>query len=80
MTRDEIFCKLKEILSSLKSDIDTEQASEATRLIDDLGMDSLTLLLMALKSEKEFGIRFENMQASSFLTVGEVCEYIERKL
>lgn len=80
MTRDEILCKLKEILGSLKPGINTEQTGENARLIDDLGMDSLTLLLMALKSEKEFGIRFENMQASSFLTVGEVCEYIEGKL
>ena len=80
MTQDEIFIKMKEIVGSLRPDIDTRPATNQTRLIEDLGMDSLTLLLMALRAEKTFGIRFENMQTSSFLTVGDVCRYIEEKL
>lgn len=80
MTHEEILSKMKEIVGSLRPDIDTRMATDQTRLVDDLGMDSLTLLLMALRSEKTFEIRFENLQTSSFLTVGDVCRYIEEKL
>ncbi|MBO2517224.1 MAG: hypothetical protein CW338_08150 [Clostridiales bacterium] len=80
MSHDEIVKEMRDILTGLRPDIDTAQTADSTRLADDLGMDSLTLLLMALKSEKVFGIRFENMQASSFATVGDVCRYIEGKL
>lgn len=71
---------LKEVLNKLKPEMDLSRIDDGTRLKEDLGMDSLTLLMMALQSEKTFGIRFENMQASSFQTVGDVCAYIEGKL
>ena len=71
---------LKEVLNKLKPEMDLSRIDDGTRLKEDLGMDSLTLLMMALQSEKTFGIRFENMQASSFRTVGDVCAYIEGKL
>ena len=79
MTHDEVFGKLGEVLTKVRPELDISNADENTSLAD-LGMDSLTMLLMALQSEKEFGIRFENAGASSFKTVGDICEYIERKL
>lgn len=80
MPHEEIFSTLKDIVTKLNPAIDTAGATEETRLTDDLGMDSLTLLLMALRCESVFGIRFENLQPSSFQTVGDVCVYIEGKL
>ena len=80
MKHDEVMSKLAEILLKLKPETDLRLANENTRLVEELGMDSLTLLMMALQAEKTFGIRFENLQASSFQTVGDVCAYIERKL
>ncbi len=50
-----------------------------TRLSEDLRIDSIMLLMMALSIEEEMGIRFENLRADSFTTVGDVCDYIERK-
>lgn len=80
MKHEDVMAKLGEILLKLRPETDLSLANEETRLIEDLGMDSLTLLMMALQSEKTFGIRFENLQASSFRTVGDVCRYIEGKL
>ncbi len=80
MKHEEVMEKLGEILLKLKPGTDLSLANEDTKLVEELGMDSLTLLMMALQSEKDFGIRFENLQASSFRTVGDVCGYIERKL
>ena len=79
MTHDEVFSKLGEILKNLCPDLDISNAKEDTSLAE-LGMDSLTMLLMALQAEKVFCIRFENAGASTFRTVGDVCDYIESKL
>ena len=80
MKHNDVLSALSGILLKLRPEINLSFANEETRLAEDLGMDSLTLLMMALQSEKEFGIRFENLQASSFRTVGDVCRYIEEKL
>jgi acyl carrier protein len=80
MKHENVIQTLGEVLKKLKPESDLSMVTDETRLVEDLGMDSLTLLMMALQSEKKFGIRFENMQASSFRTVGDVCRYIEGKL
>ena len=80
MRHEDVKEKLSAILLKLRPGTDLSLVTEDTRIVEDLGMDSLTLLMMALQSEKDFGIRFENLQASSFQTVGDVCRYIEGKL
>ena len=80
MKHEDVREKLGDILLKLKPETDLSLVNEDTEIIGELGMDSLTLLMMALQSEKVFGIRFENLQASSFRTVGDVCRYIEGKL
>ena len=80
MMHEDVKEKLAGILLKMKPETDLSLVNEDTRIIDELGMDSLTLLMMALQAEKTFGIRFENLQASSFQTVGDICRYIEGKL
>ena len=80
MKHENVKQALGDVLKKLKPESDLSMVTDETRLVEDLGLDSLTLLMMALQSEKTFGIRFENMQASSFRTVGDVCRYIEGKL
>lgn len=78
MERAVIFAKLKEILGKLRQEAYLDTVDENTTLVRDLGLDSLTVLLMALAAEKEFGIRFEG--TPQFDTVGQVVEYIEKAL
>ena len=80
MKHEEVFEKLKEIMGSLRPDADLNQITEETLLVEELGMDSLFMLMMALQSEKVFGIRFDSMQTSTLRTAGDVCGYIESKL
>ena len=80
MKREDVMEKLRGMMAQLRPGVDTAAVDGDTRLREDLGMDSLTMLIMALQAEKTFGIRFENMQPSAFSTVGDVCAYIERKL
>lgn len=49
-----------------------------TQLQQDLGINSLSMLLLALAIEQEFDFRFETV--NPFKTVGEVVAYIEGKL
>ena len=76
MQREEIFNRLKGILATLRPKADLSNIGDGTQLVRDLGLDSLTVLLLALAAEKEFGIRFEG--APQFETVGEVINYIEQ--
>ena len=82
MTRTEIIEKLREIL--LATD-DRNQAvlatcTEQARLGADLGFSSVSMLYMVIAIEEEFNIRFDNVGASDFETLGDVVDYIEAKL
>lgn len=69
--------QLKEILSKVNKDIDMQSITEETRLIDDLGLDSLSIMLFAMEIEAAFGFRFT--EPVKFVTVGEVCRYLESR-
>ena len=60
--------------SSLKT------ADDNTRLIEDLGIDSLTLLEIVLTIEEAVGISIENEELRSIRTLGEVKTFIEQKI
>ena len=66
---------LKDILSLVMPDVDTSNVTEETRLWDDLGFDSLALMMLAMEIENAFNFRFNEFIA--FKTVGDVCQYIE---
>jgi len=67
--------KLKKMLLFVMPDVDTSNVTESTRLQDDLGFDSLAIMMLAMEIENEFGFRFSEFVA--FKTVGDVCAYIE---
>ncbi len=55
-------------------------ASDDTRLIEDLGIDSLTLLEIVLTIEETVGISVENEELRDIRTLGEVKTFIVRKI
>lgn len=69
--------KLKEILSRVNREIDMNTVSEETRLVDDLALDSLSIMLFAMEIEAAFGFRFT--EPVKFVTVGDVCKFLEEK-
>lgn len=70
--------RLKEILSKVLPDVDMTTVTEDTRLVDDLGFDSLAMMMMAMELEDAFGFKFSELVR--FETVGDVCGYLESRV
>ena len=82
MSRTEIIEKLKEILLAA-DDRNRDKVlacTEDSRLVADLGFPSVSMLYMVIAIEEEMNIRFDNVGASDFETLGDVVTYIEAKL
>ena len=74
MDRKDILEDLKEILQLIKPSLDLSTVNEDTQLISDIGLDSLTIMLLSLAIENKFKIKFEG--ALKFNIVGDVIDYI----
>lgn len=70
--------RLKEILGKVLPDVDMTTVTEDTRLVDDLGFDSLAMMMMAMELEDAFGFKFSELVR--FETVGDVCGYLESRV
>ena len=70
--------KLKIILAKVLPGLDMNTVTEATRLIEDLGFDSLALMMMSMEIEDAFGFRFKEFVR--FETVGDVCSYLSSRI
>ena len=65
---------LKSIIKKVAPETDTERITTETHLIEDLGFDSLSMMLMSMEIEEAFGFRFE--ETVRFETVGQVIDYL----
>ncbi len=75
MTLECILDELKIIFKQINPNLDVDSVTLDTRLVEDLGLDSITILLLSFAIEKKFEIKFGG--TPKFVTVGEVAEYIE---
>ena len=74
MEKEKIFNELKEILKLIKPSADFSSINEDSQLVRDVGLDSLTILLLSLAIENKFAFKFEGNP--KFITVGEVIDFI----
>ena len=74
MERETIFKELKEILILIKPSMDLSSVTEDSQLVRDVGLDSLTILLLSLAVENKFGFKFDC--TPKFETVVEVIDYV----
>jgi acyl carrier protein len=81
LTRKEILEKLQDILASInENDREKIEAStEASRLVEDLGLTSVGMLYLVIILEESFQIKFEDVGTATFDTVAKVVDYIEEK-
>lgn len=82
LERKEILAKLKDIILMMdptKKDI-IDTINEDTRLIEDLGLASVSMLYMVVAIEETFKIEFDNLSVEDFKTVKDTIDYIEEKL
>ncbi|MBP5483856.1 MAG: acyl carrier protein [Bacteroidales bacterium] len=75
MTREEVFDGLKEIIAAIRPNTDLTNVGFQTELVRELGIDSLTMLLLSLAAEEKFQMRFPD-GAPVPATVGEVCDAV----
>lgn len=72
-----IYDKLLEIFGNVIPEVDSSEISMESSLTEDLGLNSLTMMLLAVSIEDEYNITFEG--AEELKTVKDVCAYIEEK-
>ena len=67
MTRQEVFDELKAIIANVKPSLDLNKVTMQSSLLEDLGVDSLSILLLSLAIEN---------RVPQFSKVGEVVDYV----
>lgn len=73
--------KLIELFATVfEGDVQTEGITEKTRLVEDLELNSIGLLYMALAVEENFGVKFNNDDFVNIRTVQDVLDKIEGKI
>ena len=67
--------RLKELMKTVDSELDLDNVTLDTRLVEDLHFDSLGIMMFAMAIEDEFNITFD--EPMDFKTVKDVIDYIE---
>ena len=72
-----VFDKLVEIFANVIPEVESSEITPESELFEDLGLNSLTMMLLAVSVEDEFNIKFEDVE--NLNTVQDVCDYITDK-
>ncbi len=82
LSRNEIKEKLGDILGMAMrdADVDITALDESSDLVTDLGLNSVGVLYIVIAIEEFFNIEFENVGFGDFKTLGDVIDYIEKKI
>ena len=75
-SRDEIFAMVSEVLRQ-EFAFDGEDLRLDTHLIDDLDLDSIDAIDMAVRLEERTGHKFEDEELKAMLTIRDVVDQIE---
>ena len=73
-----MFDQIKKVLVEAIN-VDEEEIKPEAKLNEDLGIDSLAAVELALELENEFGIRIEDEELANLVTVQDVMDIIEQK-
>ena len=74
-----VFDKIKDILA-VQLDTDANDMTMDTRIVEDLGADSLDVVEMLMAAYDEFGIEVPDDKIESLKTIGDVVEYIQNEI
>ena len=75
MTRAEIFARVRELLHK-EFDLDPADAIPGARLLEDLDLDSIDLVALAMRLEQDTGIHLKDERLRSLSTVEEVVGFV----
>ena len=71
-----MYDRLLKLIKDQMPDLDISKASESSRLVEDLGFDSIGLMMLAMSLEDEFGVHFN--EVVRFETVKDVISFLEK--
>ena len=74
--------KLKDLLLTMdptKKEI-VDSLTEDSRLIEDVGLASVSMIYLVIAIEEEFNVEFGNVGVEDFKTIGQTIDYIEELL
>ena len=69
-----MFERLKKIIKENMPDTDVSNITESSLLLEDLGIDSIGMMMLSMSMEDEFGVNF--IDAVHFVTVKDVLDYL----
>ncbi|MGI6359494.1 MAG: acyl carrier protein [Acholeplasmatales bacterium] len=74
-----VFKKIQSIIVE-ELNLDKEKVTRESRLQEDLGADSLDAVELIMNIEDEFGIQITDEEASDIKTVGELVDFVTKKI
>ncbi len=74
-TREEVFDKVKEVLSE-QLGVDEADVTEEASFQEDLDADSLDLVELIMELEDQFAIKISDEDAQKIQTVGQAVDYV----
>ena len=79
ISKEDLFAKIKENLVET-FELDADNVTLETNIVEDLGADSISLMEFTLALEDEFGIEISDEDAEHILTLGQVVDYVSNKI
>lgn len=76
-TREEILEGMSEILEEVAG-VEPDKATEDKNFVDDLDVDSLSMVEVVVAAEEKFGVKIPDDDVQSLKTVGDAVSYIEK--
>lgn len=77
LTEQEIMERLTGVVESNFPDVETQDLTQDSVLVRDLGLSSMNFVVLVMKTEDEFAIRFPDSALPKMVTVRDVVREIE---
>lgn len=68
--------KVKEMLAN-QLNVEVDKISEDSKIVEDLGADSLDMIEMLMALEEQFGLSIPDEKAEGMKTVGDIAKFID---
>ncbi|MGN0622916.1 MAG: acyl carrier protein [Oscillospiraceae bacterium] len=71
-----VFEKVRDIVAE-QLDVDAEEITMESSIVDDLGADSLDVVDLVMSIEEEFDVEIPDEDVENIKTVGDIVKYVE---